>query len=102
LGIKVEAINYLMNTKFLYFLFFSILSFTSIAQKTPYNKTLDSLKTIVNSIPNNKIGTFIHHSLSKTIFPHWYGTVWDYNGYTNTPKNGVIACGYFVSTTLNI
>jgi hypothetical protein len=26
--------------------------------------------------------------------------VWDYNGYTNTPKNGVIACGYFVSTTL--
>lgn len=28
------------------------------------------------------------------------GTKWDYNGYTNTPKKGEIACGYFVSTTL--
>ena len=35
------------------------------------------------------------------IFPHWVGTTWDYNGYTNRPGEGkLIACGYFVSTPL--
>ncbi len=34
------------------------------------------------------------------IFPYWYGTEWDFNGHTNTPNSGEIACGYFVSTTL--
>lgn len=38
--------------------------------------------------------------LSNDIWPAWYGTPWDYNGYTNTPNDGIIACGYFVSTTL--
>lgn len=35
------------------------------------------------------------------VFPHWVGTTWDYNGYTNRPGEGkMIACGYFVSTPL--
>lgn len=38
--------------------------------------------------------------LLNQIIPHWYGTEWDFNGYTATPNQGVIACGYFVSTTL--
>lgn len=33
-------------------------------------------------------------------FHYWVGTTWDFNGYTNTPRTGTIACGYFVSTTL--
>ncbi len=40
------------------------------------------------------------HYLLDQIIPHWYGTEWDFNGYTATPNEGVIACGYFVSTTL--
>lgn len=32
--------------------------------------------------------------------PHWYGTPWDFNGHTNSPNDGEIACGYFVSTIL--
>lgn len=40
------------------------------------------------------------HFLLDQIIPHWYGTEWDFNGYTATPNEGVIACGYFVSTTL--
>jgi len=36
----------------------------------------------------------------KEIFPYWHGTPWDFNGYTDTPGKGVIACGYFVSTSL--
>lgn len=38
--------------------------------------------------------------LLNEIVPHWYETEWDFNGYTNIPGQGVIACGYFVSTTL--
>ncbi|MCR9173185.1 MAG: hypothetical protein NXI10_11860 [bacterium] len=48
-----------------------------------------------------------HHSkedfenfLLNEIIPHWYGTEWDFNGYTAIPGQGEIACGYFVSTTL--
>jgi len=38
--------------------------------------------------------------LVNTIIPHWYGTTWSFEGHTATPKQGEIACGYFVSTTL--
>lgn len=38
--------------------------------------------------------------LHSEIFPAWYGTKWDYNGTSEIPKEGKIACGYFVTTTL--
>jgi hypothetical protein len=38
--------------------------------------------------------------LIERIIPYWYGTPWDFNGYTAKPGEGVVACGYFVSTTL--
>lgn len=38
--------------------------------------------------------------LTTNIFPKWYGTEWDYEGYTNVPQQGQVACGYFVSTPL--
>ena len=44
--------------------------------------------------------THLYSKLINEIVPHWYGTEWDFNGYTNTPNDGLIACGYFVSTTL--
>jgi hypothetical protein len=43
---------------------------------------------------------YIYTQLIDTIFPSWYGTEWDFNGYSNLPKKGQIACGYFVTTTL--
>lgn len=43
---------------------------------------------------------YIYTQLIDTVFPSWYGTEWDYNGYSNVPKQGQIACGYFVNTTL--
>ena len=36
-----------------------------------------------------------------SIFPYWYGTSWDFNGTTQAPGKGSIACGYFVSTILS-
>ena len=35
-----------------------------------------------------------------SIFPHWYGRPWTFEGHTNRPDQGEVACGYFVSTTL--
>lgn len=39
--------------------------------------------------------------LLNNVIPNWYGTPWDFEGYTSVPNQGKIACGYFVSTTLN-
>lgn len=47
-----------------------------------------------------KAGYFIEKELTINLFNHWKGTKWDFNGYTNTPKTGTIACGYYVSTNL--
>lgn len=39
-------------------------------------------------------------TLRDEILPAWNGTPWDFNGTSQTPQQGQIACGYFVSTTL--
>jgi hypothetical protein len=44
--------------------------------------------------------TFVTRSIYAEIFPSWYGTPWDFNGTTEIPRQGKIACGYFVSTVL--
>lgn len=36
----------------------------------------------------------------KKLMPYWYGTRWSYNGTTQQPGKGSIACGYFVTTVL--
>ncbi len=43
---------------------------------------------------------FLLEALVNNIFPFWYGTAWDFNGITDKPQRGHIACGYYVSTTL--
>lgn len=52
------------------------------------------------SIDSTQAGVLFTEGLLQEIIPHWYGTPWDFNGYTDTPQKGKIACGYFVSTTL--
>jgi hypothetical protein len=39
-------------------------------------------------------------SLTNELLPEWYGTPWDFNGTTRLPGQGMIACGYFVTTVL--
>ncbi|MCH2023477.1 MAG: hypothetical protein MK207_13460 [Saprospiraceae bacterium] len=43
---------------------------------------------------------YIYSILTDSIFKYWYGTEWDFNGTTAQPGKGMIACGYFVTTTL--
>ncbi len=42
---------------------------------------------------------FSSYLLNK-IIPYWYGTPWDFSGYTSKPNVGSVGCSYFVSTTL--
>ncbi len=36
----------------------------------------------------------------KEYFNYWKGTAWGFNGTTQKPKKGKIACGYFITTLL--
>jgi hypothetical protein len=40
------------------------------------------------------------NAVIKNIVPAWIGTAWDFNGISQTPQKGSIACGYFVTTVL--
>lgn len=43
---------------------------------------------------------YLFDRITTDLLPAWYGTPWDFNGTTRTPKQGTIACGYFVNTVL--
>lgn len=60
------------------------------------NARTDSARRLVRA----KAAETFRKALTEEIIPFWYGTEWDYNGYTAKPREGVIACGYFVSTTV--
>lgn len=66
-----------------------------------YQKQIGLIRKSKSNISDlDSLGSYLHEKLTSEIFPAWYGTTWDYNGYTNYPRKGEIACGYFVSTTL--
>lgn len=52
------------------------------------------------TVLQNMATQYLHQMLTDSIFNYWYGTTWDFNGITEQPKKGKIACGYFVTTTL--
>lgn len=58
--------------------------------------TTDSARACVLSSAGKSMET----SLINEVFPFWYGTPWTFEGHTNVPNQGTVACGYFVSTTL--
>lgn len=66
-----------------------------------YKETCNHITTKIKSINElDSLSLFFTEALLNQIIPYWYGTAWDFNGYTNIPNQGKIACGYFVSTTL--
>ena len=48
----------------------------------------------------DSLGKIFKTSLLNKILPFWEGTEWSFEGHTSKPGIGKIACGYFVSTTL--
>lgn len=56
----------------------------------------DSAKTAILS----EVKSFLIRTIDEKLFPFWYGTPWTFEGQTTVPRQGSIACGYFVSTLL--
>jgi len=96
----------------LLFCFITFLSSCSFCWAESYSDCLNSVKKEISCFKSeyesfsNKdsvllaLGKYIEYQLVVNAFSYWEGTPWDFNGYTNVPKEGTIACGYFVSTTL--
>ena len=61
---------------------------------------LSIVDTTIKEVFLDSVMSIFTQQLLNEIIPYWYGTVWDFNGYTAVPNTGKIACGYFVSTTL--
>ncbi len=47
-----------------------------------------------------KARALLFTTIADSMFVCWYGTDWDFNGTTTSPRQGNIACGYFVTTVL--
>ena len=84
------------------FLLLSCFHQTSNLEKTSgdYFGQLKNVKHHLKESESEEFGTLLHQYFLDVVFLNWAGTEWDYNGYSNTPKKGYIACGYFVSTSL--
>ena len=82
-----------------------------ISKIAPASINYDSCKKIISvTKQNNKRHWNILAKFEKekiftaavtyTIIPNWLGTTWDFNGVSEKPQQGAIACGYFVTTVL--
>ena len=74
-----------------------------------YNSVKNSIRLRKAKLNSKKIShdslflnakTLFENAIINELVPFWYGTEWDFNGYTEIPKKGYIACGYLVSTVL--
>ncbi len=76
---------------------------------TEYKKLLDSnrikMADFYKALPDkafakDSIANYWVETLGTGLFDYWHGTTWGFNGITQIPKEGNIACGYFVTTLL--
>lgn len=47
-----------------------------------------------------KAKSYLVKKLDEEVLPAWYGTKWAFEGYTDKPLEGCVACGYFITTPL--
>jgi hypothetical protein len=80
-----------------------------LAESTPKRPTVaysafkDSValhKATLKNKPHNEAANYLYHLVNDDIYAYWQGTPWAFYGMTRTPKEGEIACGYFVTNTL--
>lgn len=66
--------------------------------KTAFATEIDSGELTPATI--NKVRTFVYRQIADSLFPYWLDTPWDFNGISQVPGSGTIACGYLVTTLL--
>ena len=77
---------------------YSVVKTTIEKERVSLNKTYNSNENKLATINAARIK--LTEYLYTNIFTHWYTTKWSFEGHSVIPKQGTIACGYFVSTTL--
>ncbi|MFM2393117.1 MAG: hypothetical protein RLZZ546_1099 [Bacteroidota bacterium] len=113
--------NYICNNYF-YFIFIFFFSCVQKKQEHPKNISIKDLsinllpshsyeqsksiceasrkKLLNHRMPFDSISQTFSNLLLNEIIPHWYCTPWSFEGHTEKPKKGNIACSYFTATTL--
>ena len=66
------------------------------AFSSKYKSDKSLQETGMREITNFWVGLFCNDLCDQ-----WQGTPWDFNGTSSTPKQGTIACGYFVTNVLS-
>lgn len=75
-------------------------SYFSAKAKIEARRTALATAYFQKKIDLDSVRSAFTDALLNEIIPFWYGTKWSFEGHTVVPKQGEIACGYFVSTTL--
>jgi len=65
-----------------------------------YNALKENIQVQKKKYTTQELKTYFTNTLIDQLIPYWYGTIWDFNGHTTTPRQGEIACGYFITTTV--
>jgi hypothetical protein len=76
-------------------------TFKDIKNYAAFKDSVSLNKKQLVSKPYTELSDYFFHLINDDIYTYWKGTPWDFYGTTQTPKTGNIACGYFITTTLN-
>lgn len=60
-----------------------------------------ALNKLSPALRRDSTNNYLVDLIGNKIYNVWKGTPWSFNGTTQTPGEGSIACGYFVTTVLN-
>lgn len=95
---------------FSFLLFFPIITYCQLDYNALTREIFNQREILVNSYNNATVDEkdsivtqareFLFQKITTEIFPLWYGTPWDFNGHSRVPRQGNIACGYFVTNIL--
>ena len=76
----------------------TIINYDSCKKEIPLIK--QKQKTVWGKISKPEKEKIFTKAVTETIIPAWIGTAWNFNGTSEKPQQGSIACGYFVTTIL--
>ncbi len=87
---------------------FSLSGTDYLELKTHINHNKHTIQQAYKEAPNKVVKeaivdstfAYLYATITDELFKEWYGTKWDFNGTTEVPHKGKIACGYFVTTIL--
>lgn len=65
-----------------------------------YQNKCSSIRKQARIAGRERKAKLLQQSVSEDLFPYWAGTRWGFNGTSQTPGKGSVACGYFVTTVL--